>query len=255
MPLVNTAPVAFDDEFTVQQGTSVTTLSGNLGVANGVGVGVGVDFDPNGDALGWAASPASLQGAFFSGNQLGFVRIMGTIWNPFPVITTATSLTTAGGGTVIIKANGDFTYQSAAGFSGVDSFDYTLVDSQLATDIGHVTINVLPAAGANNRPVAFDDVFIAAEDQKIAGNLLADNGNGADFDPEGGALSVRNETLLTAAGGLVTILANGDFVYTPRVNFSGTDSFTYTVFDDQGASSTATVTVELTAQNDAPVAA
>src|SRR5947208_14326123 len=111
MALVNTAPIADDDEFTVRQGATVTSLSGNLGV----GDGVGIDFDPDGDALGWAASPASLQGAFFSRDQMAFVRIMGTVWNPFPVITTATSLTTVGGGTVIIKTDGDFSYQSAAG--------------------------------------------------------------------------------------------------------------------------------------------
>src|SRR5262245_62899812 len=153
MALVNRAPVAGDDAFTVTQGAAVTTLTGNLGIN---------DSDPDGDPLGFAASPASLQGAFFSGDQMAFVRIMGTLFRSFPVIATATSLTTAGGGTVIIQANGDFSYRSAAGFAGVDWFDYTLVDAQLATDIGRVTINVVPAAGANNRPVAVDDVFAAA---------------------------------------------------------------------------------------------
>src|SRR5262249_7818211 len=171
----------------VTQGATVTTLTGNLGIN---------DADPDGDPLGFAASPASLQGAFFSGNQMAFVRIMGTIWNPFPVVTHATALTTAGGGTAILPSNGDFSSQSAAGFPGVDWFDYTLVDPQLAADIGRVTINVVPAAGANDRPVAANDVFAAIEDQTIAGNVLADNGNGPDFDPEGGALGVRNETIL-----------------------------------------------------------
>src|SRR4051812_10319356 len=107
MAPVNTAPVADDDEFTVQQGAKVTTLTGNLGI----GDGVGIDFDPDGDALGFAASAASLRGAFFSGDQMAFVRIMGTVWNPFPVVTTSTLLTTAGGGTVMVQANGDFSYQ------------------------------------------------------------------------------------------------------------------------------------------------
>jgi Ca2+-binding RTX toxin-like protein len=246
MALANTAPVADDDEFTAQQGLTSTSLSGNLRVG---------DFDPDGDALGWAASPAGLDAAFFSNDQMAFVTIMGTVWNPFPIITTATSLTTAAGGTVTIESDGDFFYQSAPGFSGVDSFDYTLVDAQFATDIGRVTINVQPTAGANNRPVAAADFFAAVEGQTIAGNLLADNGKGADSDPDGNPLTVNNETILTAAGGVVSIFANGDFVYTPRANFSGTDSFTYTVLDDQGASGTATVTLDLTPRNDAPIAA
>ncbi len=93
------------------------------------------------------------------------------------------------------------------------------------------------------------------EGQTIAGNVLADNGKGADFDPDGNPLSVNNETILTAAGGIVSIFANGDFVYTPPANFSGTDSFTYTVLDDRGASGTATITLDLTSRNDAPIAA
>jgi Ca2+-binding RTX toxin-like protein len=245
MALGNTAPVADDDKFTVQQGLTSTKLSGNLRVG---------DFDPDGDALGWAASPAGLAGAFFANDQLGFVKIVGPVWFPHPIVVTSTSMTTAAGGTVIIESDGDFIYQSAAGFSGVDSFDYTLVDSQFATDIGRVTINVQPTAGANNRPVAIDDSFAAAEGKTIAGNLLADNGSGADSDPDGNALSVNNETIVTAAGAIVSIFANGDFLYTPRANFSGNDSFTYTVFDEQGASATATVTLDLTPQNDAPVA-
>ena len=50
---------------------------------------------------------------------------------------------------------------------------------------------------------------------------------------------------------------NGDGTvdYVPDANFFGTDTFTYTVQDDDGAiSNIATVTVTVTAVNDAPVA-
>jgi Ca2+-binding RTX toxin-like protein len=249
MDLTNTAPVADDDTFSVQQGLSSTSLSGNLRAGDGVG-----DHDPDGDTLGWTVAPASLNNAFFSDGKLGFVTIAGAYGVWAPIVTTAMSMTTAAGGTVTIQTNGDFSYQSPAGFSGVDWFDYTLVDAQFATDIGRVTIDVQPTAGANDRPVAANDVFAGAEDQRITGNLLADNGKGADFDPDGDALTVINGTIRTAAGGVVSIFANGDFVYTPRANWGGTDSFTYTVRDGQGASSTATVTLEVASVNDAPIA-
>jgi large repetitive protein len=45
-----------------------------------------------------------------------------------------------------------------------------------------------------------------------------------------------------------------DVTYTPKRDFNGTDSFTYTVSDGRGGSDTATVTVTVTAVNDAPVA-
>jgi len=251
MALTNTAPVADDDAFTVQQGLRSTSLSGNLGV----GDGVGIDHDPDGDALGWAVAPVSLDNAFFSDGQLRLVTITKIYGGGgAPTVFTVMSMPTAAGGTVTIRTNGDFSYQSPAGFSGVDWFDYTLVDAQLATDIGRVTIDVQPTAGANNRPVAAADVFAGAEDQRITGNLLADNGSGADFDPDGNALTVANGTIRTAAGGIVSIFVNGDFTYTPRANYGGTDSFTYTLRDGQGATSTATVTLDVTAVNDAPIA-
>jgi Ca2+-binding RTX toxin-like protein len=249
MALTNTAPVADDDTFTVQQGLSSTSLSGNLRAGDGVG-----DHDPDGDALGWTVAPASLDNAFFSDGKLGFATISLTYGVGAATVSTMMSTTTAAGGTVTIQTNGDFFYQSPYGFSGMDWFDYTLVDPQFATDIGRVTINVQPTDGANDRPVAADDFFAGAEGQRITGNLLADNGNGADFDPDGNPLKVHNQTILSAAGGLVSIFANGDFVYTPRAGFGGTDSFTYTVLDDQGASSTATVTLDLRSVNDAPIA-
>jgi Ca2+-binding RTX toxin-like protein len=250
MAPINNAPVADDDVFTVQQGLRSTSLSGNLRI----GDGAGTDHDVDGDALGWVADGASLAGAFFSNGQLAFRTIFGTYGVFAPTVTTVTAMTTANGGTVTIRSNGDFTYQSAAGFSGVDWFDYTLVDSRFATDIGRVTIDVQPTEGANDRPVAQDDVFAGMEDERITGNLLADNGKGADSDPDGNPLRVVNHTIMSAAGGIVSIFANGDFTYTPRANFGGTDSFTYTVLDELGARSTGTVTLEVASVNDAPVA-
>ena len=52
--------------------------------------------------------------------------------------------------------------------------------------------------------------------------------------------------------------ANGRFIYTPNANFSGVDTFTYRIKDDEpGAvfSDPVTVTINVTAINDKPVAA
>ncbi len=90
----------------------------------------------------------------------------------------------------------------------------------------------------NRAPIAAADEIIAAENQVTTGNVLADNGNGADSDPDGNPLIVIAETKATAQGGTVNILANGDFTYTPRSDYIGADSFTYVVSDgeltDQG---------------------
>ncbi len=115
-----------------------------------------------------------------------------------------------------------------------------------------VTFNVIDSPGGNDAPDAGDDVFHGVEDQSINGNVLADNGNGADRDPNGDALSVTNQTISTAHGGRVAISANGDFVYTPATDYNGADTFTYVVKDVFGASSTGTVTLNLDPLNDAP---
>src|SRR5690606_12115484 len=62
-------------------------------------------------------------------------------------------------------------------------------------------------------------------------------------------------TLVTdPANGSVVFNANGTFAYTPDTDFSGIDSFIYRVSDGNGGTDTATVALNLTGQNDAPVA-
>ncbi len=94
--------------------------------------------------------------------------------------------------------------------------------------------------------VIIDDTFISEKNDEVAGNVLADNGNGADFDPNGDMITVVVETSSpTAQGGTVDISSDGSFVYTPLQGFFGADSFTYSVTDAVGLSSTGTVTVEV----------
>jgi VCBS repeat-containing protein len=56
------------------------------------------------------------------------------------------------------------------------------------------------------------------------------------------------------AHGSVTVNADGSFSYRPTADYNGTDSFTYRVNDGALNSNTATVSLTVTAVNDAPVA-
>ena len=57
-----------------------------------------------------------------------------------------------------------------------------------------------------------------------------------------GALTVA--VLANPTNGAVTLNPDGTFTYTPNVNFAGpSDSFTYTLTDGNGATNTATVTI------------
>ena len=87
--------------------------------------------------------------------------------------------------------------------------------------------------------------------------MLADNGNGADTfggdGPNTGAISLPSGT--TANGGTVTVDDNGTpndptddtVIYTPALDFNGTDTFDYTITDADGDTSTATVTITVDA--------
>ncbi len=153
------------------------------------------------------------------------------------------------GGTVVLSANGNFIYSPASGFIGNDSFDYTLVDGNGGNDSGTVFITVNEV---NNPPVAVNDEFSGDEDTEINGNVLADNGNGADSDPDGDTLNVQAAVLTTSAGAEVILNTNGSFTYTPADDFHGTDSFTYTLEDDRGLTDTAVVTLTVNPVNDNP---
>lgn len=163
----------------------------------------------------------------------------------------AATFTTVNGGTVELFEDGSFTYAPDVDFFGSDSFDYTLLDGQGGQDVGTVNIVV---NSINDEPVAADDDVSGDEDEIISGNVLLENGHGLDSDVDGGILSVVAAIFTTVNGGSVEILADGSFTYTPATDYSGSDSFDYTLLDGQGGSDIGTVNITVGSVNDGPVA-
>jgi VCBS repeat-containing protein len=122
----------------------------------------------------------------------------------------------------------------------------------------------------NTPPIAQNDGFTFAKDQILTANVLVDNGNGPDTDPEAKPLSVSRVngfdtavgTIITlASGARITIEANGDLTYDTNRIFdalgdgqTGTDVFTYAVSDGT-YSKTAAVSISVTGFNNAPTGA
>jgi len=97
--------------------------------------------------------------------------------------------TTAQGGAVAIQPDGTFSYTPPAGFTGIDSFDYSIIDPSNATDDATVTLLIDndPNPLANDKPTATDDALITQMNTPQVGNVLAN-----DTDPNGDALTVAS---------------------------------------------------------------
>lgn len=128
------------------------------------------------------------------------------------------------------------TYTPNPDFNGTDSFDYTVCNTAGDCSTATVTVEVLPIVDA------IDDAVATEEDQPLVIDILA---NDNDI-PTSGTLTVTGPD-----NGSISILDSGtpgdpsdDLVeYTPVADFTGTDSFTYTLCDSNGNCSTATVTI------------
>ncbi len=151
----------------------------------------------------------------------------------------ASVIATAAGGQVHLGADGSFTYTAAAGYAGADSFTYTLQDNHGGSAAGTVDLTI--SAPAKLPPVAQQDDFSTPQGHAVSGNVLADNGHGADSDPNGDSLSVLAATITTTAGGHVALNTDGSFSYTPAVGYTGADTFTYTLANSDGLQASGTV--------------
>ncbi len=213
----NVNPSAADDDFVLDEDTG---LSGSVFDDNGAGA----DDDADGDPIAVIAVDGDAQAV-------------------------GTALLLASGGAVTIGADGGLTYEPAADFHGTESLTYTIADDLGATDTATVTFTVNEVPDA---PEAAADRFSIAVDATLTGNVLEDNGAGADRDRDGDVLTVVDAG--DPSFGIVTVDETGTFLYVPQAGFDGTDSFTYAV-SDGALTGTATVTVVIGGQNTRPAAA
>ena len=152
-----------------------------------------------------------------------------------------TAVRTPGYGTAALKSGSTstITYTPNPNFNGQDSFTYTVSDGVL-TDTGTVTVTV---NAVNDAPVAVPDAFTideGIEELKVSlSDVLAN-----DSDVEGSTLSVTAVGTSTppTVGGVELATSTSTIIYTPKEDFAGFDSFTYTV-SDGNLTATSTVVV------------
>ncbi len=145
-------------------------------------------------------------------------------------VLTVASVSAAGKGQVRLEG-GQVVYVAPANYSGQDSFTYMARDGQGATSTATVQIQVTQA---NRAPVAKTDSYTVGS---VFNSTLAVLAN--DSDADGDPLSIVAVTQPVGGNGTVKI-EGPTIVFTPKNAFL-TDSFTYTISDGKGGTSTATV--------------
>ncbi len=225
---VNDAPVGTDDTVTTAEDTVAT---GNV-LTN--------DTDADGDTL--TVTQFTVDGTIFTAGQTA----------------------TLDAGTLVINADGSYTFTPLADYNGpVPAATYTLSDGT-ATSTAVLTISVTPV---NDAPVDANETNTVSEDTTLnvadgaTGDLL---NNATDVDSstltisgfsvagQGGPFVVGTGYAIAGVG-TITINANGSYSFAPAANFVGTiPLITYTVSDGAGGTDTSTLTLTMVAANDAP---
>lgn len=159
---------------------------------------------------------------------------------------TVTGNTQASNGTVTRSGN-TFTYTPRSGFSGADSFSYTISDGKGNSATGTVNITVGAAPVDNKAPIAVNDTISTTMGVPVLVNLLAN-----DSDPNGDKIALK--TLSNPKNGKLYRMNDSYIFYFPNAGFVGKDSFTYTITDSKGATSTASVAITVAPANRLPVA-
>lgn len=130
-------------------------------------------------------------------------------------------------GTLVLHANGSFTYVPAADYYGADSFTYQANDGALDSIPVTVYLSVRSLSGA---PLAAADVYTAALNGTLVVAAPGVLGNDSDVD---GHAPLSAVLVGGAAHGTVALSADGSFVYIPDAGWSGVDSFAYKASDGE----------------------
>jgi VCBS repeat-containing protein len=217
----NSAPVAADDTFGVNEDWGATDVTDSL-LAN--------DSDPDGDSF----QVTAVQGVSDKG-----------------------AIVTVGPDGKVNYDAGKIFVDLEEGEKATDSFTYTITDSKGLTSTATATVIISGVSPQNTPPVAVNDLLALAEDAgktDLTALILAN-----DTDADGQKLQVSNVQAISSRGAAVTVDADGKVQYDAGAIFSdlktgqtATDTFTYTVTDPDGATSTATVTLKIAGTTQEP---
>ncbi|MCM3187081.1 tandem-95 repeat protein, partial [Priestia megaterium] len=210
------------DQFTVlvsdgQGGTAVSTVTINVIPVNDPPITADLAFTINED------TPLTNQIPAFDpdGDPLTF-----TLLNPPP-----------SNGSVVLGANGVFTYTPNLNYNGMDTFGVLVSDGKGGTSLSTVTLTIVPV---NDPPVGGDRAVTTTINLPVTSSIPAS-------DPDNVTLTYTLQQ--NPDNGTAVINQDGTFIYTPNNNFIGNDQFTILITDPEGATALSTIFVTVLETN------
>ena len=214
------------------------TITYDVNITNSGSDATGVNFndtiDPNTTLVGGSLKVSPLAFAdSYSGAQNTPLSVgaPGVLTNdtgvPSPTAVAIAGGATAQGGTVTLNTDGSFLYNPPAGFTGTDSFNYTVTNGLTPNDTAQVTItvdappsvtNTTPSNGATNQAVNTNLTITFSEPVNVTGNW---------FQIVCTSSGTRNVADTVVTGGPTTFTIN------PNVDFAQNETCTVTVFAAQ----------------------
>lgn len=249
-PPMGAGALALIEVVAVQRGSSVISLNDVILATNEnpprpLALGVLGTLTVNVGGAANAAPTPQNDSAVFPEDTAVSIPVLANDTDPDNDTLSVVSVGAAASGVVQINPDNTVRYTPNVNFFGSDSFSYQVSDGNNAPVAATVSVTVTPV---NDLPLASGDVASTSEDTPVAIAVLAN-----DTDVDGDVLSVAGIT--QPGNGSAVINGGASVTYTPNPNFTGTDSFLYTLADGNGGTSSASVTVTIAGVNDAPVAA
>lgn len=147
---------------------------------------------------------------------------------------------------VVLNQDGTITITPRPEYFGPASVIYTIRDAGGLTSTAAITLNILPV---NSAPEAVSDIIQMTEDVPVFLSFSELLGNDTDID--GDILSI---VAVTGSSRVTATLYENGIEIVPDENYFGTTALTYRISDGQGGFDIGTITLNIAAVNDNPVA-
>lgn len=140
-------------------------------------------------------------------------------------------------GKVIVFSDGSFYYEPVSHFFGRDWFTYTVVNKKGETQKRKIIVQVNPQLSLESKAyfTACNTVLTVQAPGVLAHAI----------SPDCSQLAVVPTRTMTPYNGTLALSADGSFVYTPALNFSGRDTFYYTVYNEKRGFKTSAITINV----------